>query len=157
MSNFISFPVPPGSAVPEHASKEWPAIFASIRERTGAPVVILNHPLDVHAGFRPLGAAHHDAATGENLDGWKLSANGIEVVNSGAQQTDILAPYRGWFALLNHGTMLTPVGSSDSHDVARFIVGQGRTYIRCRDDSPGGIDIGKAVAAFIEGRVLVSC
>ena len=29
--------------------------------------------------------------------------------------------------MLNRGLMLTPVGSSDSHDVARYIVGQGRT------------------------------
>ena len=157
VGHFNIFPVPTGSSVPEHASKEWPAIFASIRERTGAPVVILNHPLDVHAGFRPFGPEHHDARTGENLDGWKLLANGIEVVNSGAQQTDVLAPYRGWFKLLDQGVMLTPVGSSDSHDVARFIVGQGRTYIRSRDDSPGRIDIGSAVKAFLEGRVLVSC
>jgi len=52
---------------------------------------------------------------------------------------------------------LTPVGSSDSHDVTRYIVGQGRTYIRCKVDRPGTIDVKEAVASFREGRVLVSC
>ena len=39
------------------------------------------------------------------------------------------------------GAFLTPVGSSDSHDVTRYIVGQGRTYVRCDDRSPGRIDL----------------
>src|SRR5439155_25833855 len=92
-----------------------------------------------------------------NLDGWVRRANAMEVVNSGAQQTDVLRLYRDWFALLNRGTFLTPVGASDSHDVSRFIVGQGRTYIRCNDDRPGDIDVPEAVASFLAGRVLVSC
>src|SRR5207237_161704 len=62
------------------------------------------------------------------------------------------AEVRDWKALA-----LTPVGASDSHDVSRFIVGQGRTYVRCRDDRPGEIDVAEAVASFRAGRVLVSC
>ena len=81
----------------------------------------------------------------------------MEVVNSGAQQTDVMLPVRDWFALLNRGHFLTPVGSSDSHDVSRYIVGQGRTYVRCKDDRPGEIDVAEAVRNFAEGRVLVSC
>ena len=42
-----------------------------------------------------------------------------------------------WMALLNRGYRVTPVGSSDSHDVGRHFVGQGRTYIRCDDSDPG--------------------
>ena len=42
--------------------------------------------------------------------------------------------------LLNRGLRLTPVGASDSHDVTRYIVGQGRTYVRCDDRRPGGVD-----------------
>src|SRR5205814_2267224 len=53
--------------------------------------------------------------------------------------------------------ILTPVGSSDSHDVSRYILGQCRTYVRCKFDQPGAIDIREAVSNFVEGRVLVSC
>jgi hypothetical protein len=120
-------------------------------------VVILNHPRDLHLGFRPFGPEHYHSVTGENLDGWTLFANGLEVVNSGAQQTDVLLVYRDWFALLNRGMRLTPVGSSDSHDVSRFIAGQARTYLRAADEDPGKIDVGAAVRSFLEGRVLVSC
>ena len=53
---------------------------------------ILNHPRDLHAGFRPFGPERHLALTGEDLDGWELPANAMEVVNSGAQQTDVMRP-----------------------------------------------------------------
>ena len=81
----------------------------------------------------------------------------MELVNSGAQQSDWLQTYRDWFGLLNHGVLMTPVGASDSHDVSRFIVGQGRTYIRCRDDQPGEIDVAEVLTSLLAGRVLVSC
>ena len=54
----------------------------------------------------------HNAVTGENLDGWKLRADAMELVNSGAQQTDMMRLYRDWFGLLNRGIVLTPVGAS---------------------------------------------
>jgi hypothetical protein len=157
VGHFNIFPVRAGGPVPDYRLKDWPALFASIVGRTGAPVIVLNHPRDLHSGYRPFGPRHHNAATGENLDGWALRANAMEVVNSGAQQTDVLLPYRDWFALLNHGIVLTPVGASDSHDVSRYIVGQARTYIRCPSEKPGDIDVAEAVRSLRAGRVLVSC
>jgi hypothetical protein len=59
--------------------------------------------------------------------------------------------------LLNRGMAIAPVGSSDSHDVSRYIVGQGRTYVRCKDDDPGQIDSEEVATSIREGRVLVSC
>jgi hypothetical protein len=157
VGHFNIFPVRSDGPVPEYQLKDWRSLFASIAERTAAPVVILNHPRDLHSGFRPFGPEHHNAVTGANLDGWVLRANAVEVVNSGAQQTDVLRLYRDWFGLLNRGVLLTPVGASDSHDVSRFLVGQGRTYVRCADDNPGAIAVGEAVKSFRAGRVLVSC
>jgi hypothetical protein len=155
--HFNIFPVKAGGPLPNHEGKEWSTIFKSIAERTAAPIIILNHPRDKHAGFRPFGPEHHLALTGENLDGWELRANALEVVNSGAQQTDMLRLYHDWFGLLNRGHFLTPIGSSDSHDVSRFIIGQGRTYIRSKAKQPGAIDVEEAVSSLREGRVLVSC
>src|SRR5262249_36372763 len=131
VGHFNIFPVPAGDVVPDYKLKDWKPLTASIAERTGAKITILNHPRDLPRRLRPFGPEHHNAVTGENLDGWALLANAVEVVNSGAQQTDGMRLYRDWFGLLNRGILLTPVGASDSHDVSRFIVGQGRTYIRC--------------------------
>lgn len=157
VGHFNIFPVKAGGPVPDEKLKEWKTIFDSIAARTGAPVVILNHPRDLHSGFRPFGPERHNAATGEDLTGWVLQANAMEVMNSGAQQSDAQLLFRDWFAMLNRGNFLTPVGASDSHDVSRYIVGQARTYVRCRCADPGKINVAEAVASFQKGSVLVSC
>ena len=157
LGHFNIFPVPAGAKIPDFKAKDWPGIFGSIAGQTGAKAIILNHPRDLHSGYRPLGPSHHNCLTGENLDGWELRANAMEIVNSGAHQSDVMRPVRDWFGLLNRGIFLTPVGASDSHDVARYIVGQGRTYIRSSSADPGKIDVDEAVAHFVQGRVLVSC
>jgi hypothetical protein len=157
LGHFNIFPVAAGEQVPDYKAKDWKFLFDSIAKQTGARIIILNHPRDKHSGFRPLGPEHHNALAGENLDGWDLKANAMEVVNSGAQQTDFMRLYHDWFGLLNRGMFLTPVGASDSHDVARFFIGQARTYIRSKSTDPGKIDVDDAVTKFLQGRVLVSC
>jgi hypothetical protein len=157
VGHFNVFPLPAGGPVPDHKGKDWADVAAALGAAKQPRAVILNHPRDLHAKFRPFGPDRHIALTGERLDGWALPANAVEVVNSGAQQSDVIRPVLDWLGLLNGGAILTPVGSSDSHDVARYIVGQGRTYIRCQDDRPGEIDVGEAVKNFVEGRVSVSC
>jgi hypothetical protein len=157
VGHFNVFPLSAAGPVPDFRGKDWKAIADALGRPAGPRVVILNHPRDKHLGFVPFGPARHLALTGESLDGWELPANAVEVVNSGAQQSDVLLLVRDWFGMLNRGALLTPVGSSDSHDVSRYIVGQGRTYIRCRDDKPGEIDVAEAVKNFVEGRVLISC
>jgi hypothetical protein len=57
---------------------------------------------------------------------------------------------------LNYGLRVTAVGSSDCHDVSRYIVGQGRSYVRCDDSTPGKINVEQACQSFLQGRVLVS-
>ncbi|MBY0524829.1 MAG: CehA/McbA family metallohydrolase [Gemmataceae bacterium] len=156
VGHFCVFPVAVNAGIPDYKLTDWKSIFESIAGKTGAKVVILNHARDLHSGYRPFGPKQHNAVTGENLDGWTLKANAMEVVNSGAMQTDGMRLYHDWFAMLNRGTDLTPVGASDSHDVSRFIVGQGRTYIRVEHDDPAKIDVNEAVANFLAGRVMVS-
>jgi hypothetical protein len=105
---------------------------------------------------RPFGPDRHNAVVGENLAGWELQANGMEVINSSATQTNPMQLIRDWMVQLNRGRTITPVGSSDSHDVSRHFVGQGRTYIRCDDRDPGNINIDEAVQNFLAGHVMVS-
>ena len=158
IGHFNIFPVSSADTpVPDHEPRDWSKIFDNIFATKGTRVAILNHARDVHSGYRPFGPRHHLAVTGRNIDGWVLRANAMEVINSGAQQTDMMQLVTDWMAMQNSGRFLTPVGCSDSHDVARHFVAQARTYIRCDDSDPGNIDVDSAVTAFLEGKVLVSC
>ena len=154
--HFNIWPVKPGETVPKYKGSEWNTIFNDINA-VSPEIVILNHAEDLHSGYRPFGRENRHRLTGRHLDGWELEANAMEVVNSGAQQSDMMQLPRDWMVCLNRGQYLTPVGCSDSHDVARHFIGQGRTYIQADDSHPGMIDVEQAVKSFREGRVVVSC
>jgi hypothetical protein len=156
LGHFNVFPITKGGAIINFRAPTWEKLFDSIDALSPAAVVILNHARDDHGGFRPFDPIRHISTTGENLDGQDLRANAMEVINSGATLNDAMLLYRDWMGCLNRGLRLTPVGASDSHDVSRFIVGQGRTYVRAEDNDPGKIDIGRACDAIRKGNVLVS-
>jgi hypothetical protein len=154
--HFNIFPIAPGAAIPDPKVTLWPSLMRALRETPGVRVVVLNHPRSIHSKFRPFGPENFDAATGENKREGEFSFDAIEVLNSGAQQTDYMLVFRDWFALLNRGHRFTAVGASDSHDVSRFIVGQARTYIVTPDDNPGRINVAAACESLLAGRALVS-
>ncbi len=154
--HFNIFPITAQARVVDHTQTDWRLLFDAIQQTQGVKVCILNHARDLHSGVRPFGPDHHNALIGENLDDWPMRFNAMEILNSGATQSDPLQLSHDWMGLLNRGLNVTPVGSSDSHDVSRYIVGQGRTYIRCDDRDPGKLDIDSTVASFVEGRVMVS-
>ena len=156
VGHFNIFPTAADAPLPNHRLTTWPEIIANIRQTTGAEAIILNHGRDLHSNVRPLGPANHIAVAGQNLHGWGFGANAMELINSGATQTDIMQLVHDWFGLLNRGYRVTPVGCSDSHDVGRHFIGQGRTYIRCPDTDPGNLPVETAVRSFVEGRVSVS-
>ncbi len=155
--HFNAFPFVADRAVPDATLTDWPSLLRGIRaaNATSRPVVILNHPRDLHAGFRPFDRSHFNPVTGEHARG-PLGVDAIEVINSSAMNSDPLRPVRDWLAVINHGERVAAVASSDSHDVTRYIVGQGRTYIACPDVDPGRIDVAAACQALREGRALVS-
>jgi hypothetical protein len=155
-AHFNVFPIAQGAAVPDHRSKEWKTTLAGIYATPGVKAAILNHARDVHGATRPFGPELFNEAVGENLEGWQMGFNAMEVFNSGAIQTDPLELLRDWMTLLNRGRRVTPVGSSDSHDVMRYFPGQGRTYIRCDDRDVANLDVEQAVYNFVQGRVMVS-
>lgn len=155
LGHFNVFPVAQETRVPVPQLKDWNHLSDTINS-TGNQIVILNHARDIHIGFRPFGLPHHLAIVGKNLDGWKFPANAMELINSGSLQTNIFRLYQDWFGMMNRGYFLTPVGSSDSHDVSRYLVGQARTYIKCRDDKPNHVDKNEAIKNFRSGKVAVS-
>jgi hypothetical protein len=156
VGHFNIFPVEPGAPVPNAKLTDWPEIMKAIRATAGVQVVLLNHPRGVHNKFVPFGPENFDSETGESKGRIEFSFDGLEAINPGAQQTDYMLVFRDWFALLNRGIRVIAVGASDSHDVSRYIVGQGRTYIAASDDDPSHIDISTACKNLLAGRACVS-
>lgn len=154
--HFNAFPVQAGGAVPDAQLTDWSALLRHIRTVTGAQVITLNHPRDVHSNFTPLGPDNFNAITGELKSATELAVDAIEVVTSAAMQSDVMLLYRDWFALLNRGHRVAAIGSSDTHDVSRFILGQARTYAVGRDADPSAIDVDAVCASYRSGRLLVS-
>jgi hypothetical protein len=155
--HFNIFPVSLSAAPVDHNRTAWPDLLERIRQSPEVKFVILNHPTDKHSGFTPFAATNLNRVTGKNLRGdFEFTFDGVELVNSGAMRTDWMEPIRAWFALLNRGSKVVGIGSSDCHDVSRFIVGQGRTYIQGDDSNPGAIDIQKVCEALKQGRAVVS-
>jgi hypothetical protein len=154
--HFNVFPIQPGSRVPDFRIDHWPKLMENIRGTPGVQVIVLNHPRDVHTGFCPFAETNFNAVTGENLRGFEFGFDAVELINSGALRSDLMQVYRDWFALLNYGYRIIGVGASDSHDVSRFIVGQGRTYLACEDENPATLNIAEACKSLRQGRALVS-
>ncbi|HEX7859754.1 MAG TPA: CehA/McbA family metallohydrolase, partial [Verrucomicrobiae bacterium] len=159
--HFNVFPVSTGAPPADFNVVDWPQLIPAIRRSGGArggmeqPVVILNHPTDTHAGFTPFAKTNFNRLTGKNLAGkFENDFEAMEVINSGAMRTDWMEPFECWFTLLNRGLKVTGVAASDSHDVSRFIVGQGRTYIRGADTNAGALKVRELTENLREGRAV---
>ena len=154
--HFNAFPIDAGTTPFAHKELPWSKLFENIYSTPGVRVAILNHARDVHGGFTPFDPSHFDTEAGVFTDGRELKANGLELINSGAQQSDPMQLVHDWMALLKSGHNISGVGSSDSHTVNFAIVGQARTYIPCDDSDPGDIDVDEAVQSFLKGHTSVS-
>ena len=154
--HFNVFPIAPASRVPDFRIEHWPALMENIRATPGVQMIVLNHPRDVHSGFSPFAETNFNAQAGENRRGFEFEFNGLELINSGALRSDLMQVFHDWFGLLNYGYKVVGVGASDSHDVSRFIVGQGRTYVACDDSDPGKINVNEAMKNLREGKALIS-
>ncbi len=154
VGHFNVFPFTPDMPVIDHRGTDWQQVGDALRAAGPEPIVILNHARDIHSGFRPFDPTRHIAVAGEDREGWQLPVNAMEVVNSGTTQNAPWQLFTDWLGLLNRGFTITPIGSSDSHDVAKHFVGQGRTYIQVDDSDPSQIDVAAACRSLREGRVL---
>lgn len=155
LGHFNTLPVEEGATSPNAQIDDWDTLFGDIFDTPDVAVVILNHGRDNHGGFTPLNKENFNAFTGEFREGLHPQFNAMEVVNSGAHQSDMMQLFRDWFALTNRGYNITPVGSSDAHDVNRYIVGQSRTFIQLPDDNPSNINIEEAADQLVDGKVSI--
>lgn len=154
--HFNAFPIQPGAALVDHNEPDWAKLIPAIRATPGVKVITLNHPRDLHHGFMPFGGLQFNPKTGKHRQAEALDIDAVEVVTSGALQSDVHLLYRDWFALLNRGHRIAAIASSDTHDVSRFIIGQGRTYVAAKDTNPAGLDLDEVWRSYQEGRLLVS-
>lgn len=154
--HFNVFPIAPDAKAVSHQQTNWKELFADIRKTPDVEVIILNHARDLHSGVRPFAIENHFALQGENAVGWELGFNAMEILNSAATQSDGMQLTHDWMALLNSGKNVVPIGCSDSHDVARHFVGQGRTYIRCDDSRPESLPLEACLKSLANGQSLVS-
>ncbi len=154
--HFNAFPIEPGARVVNHEQEDWAKLLPEIRATPDVKVITLNHPRDLHSGFIPFGGLQFNPKTGRHRQADALDIDAMEVITSAAMQSDIHLLYRDWFALLNRGHRIAAVASSDSHDVNRFILGQGRTYVAAKDADPANLDLDEVWRSYKEGRLLVS-
>jgi hypothetical protein len=156
VGHFNIFPVAAGTPLPSNAATNWTTLLDSFRATPGVQVVVFNHPRNVHAGFQPFARTNFNRVTGEARWPFDFRVDAMELLNSSAMQSDYMSVFEDWFALLNAGHRITAVGSSDGHDVSRYIVGQGRTYIECNDGDVASLDVDAACRNLKAGRAYVS-
>lgn len=152
--HFNAFPIAAGSAIPDYKQTNWTRLLKGIRGTKGVQVIQLNHPRNVHGGYSPTSTNEFDLLTGDHAREIRFDA--MEVVTSAAMQSDIMALFHDWFALLNRGRQIVGVASSDTHDVSRFILGQARTYVRADDRDPSKISVDEVCRNLLRGRALIS-
>lgn len=156
VGHFNIFPVLPGSRLPDNRETNWTRLIDSFRATPGAQIVVFNHPRNIHTGFQPFARTNFNRITGEARWPFDWRFDAMELINSSAMQSDFMSVFHDWFALLNAGHRITAVGSSDGHDVSRYIVGQGRTYIECDDAKTDALDVDAACRNLKAGRAYVS-
>ena len=90
-AHFNVFPVEAGSRVSDFRIQDWPRLFQNIRGTPGVKVVILNHPLNVHNAFQPFHPTNFNNVTGEMYQYLAPGFDALELMNSSAQQTDMMS------------------------------------------------------------------
>ncbi len=156
VGHFNIFPVAAGATLPSNRETNWTSLLRAMRATPGVQVIVMNHPRNTHTGFQPFARTNFNRVTGEPRWPFDFRFDAMELINSSAMQSDFMSVFHDWFALLNAGHRITAVGSSDGHDVSRYIVGQGRTYLECNDTNPGALNSEAACQSIKSGRAYVS-
>ncbi|MDA0666553.1 MAG: CehA/McbA family metallohydrolase [Planctomycetota bacterium] len=150
LGHMNAFPFTEEGKLPNHKLQEWAPLIQDIRDK-GAQVVILNHPRWPDRDKGPYGVFKLDPRTGLFADGIQIPVDALEVFNSTTPHTPWPEVMRDWFSLMNAGSRIRGVGSSDSHSVLDP-VGQGRTWLKSPTDDPKLANIDDICSAFREGH-----
>lgn len=141
--HFNVFPWAVEGPIPDPKSP-WDRLWQGLHSvERGA--IIWNHPRDSHSGYRPFAKENFIATAGETVGPFPFDGSGMEVVNSGAMYTHPLQLAVDWMRLLNRGRRIAAIGSSDSHTVTTFFVGQARTYVHTGVAAPSAQSVATAI------------
>jgi hypothetical protein len=113
-------------------------IFHDVRAASPEAVIDVHHPrIDNEIGYFHLGRfdARSDRA---ERPGFSYDFDALEVLNGyqDAERRSVDKVIDDWFALLNHGHLVTATGNSDTHHLDHNIGGYPRNYVRVPDDTP---------------------
>ncbi|MDB4968612.1 MAG: hypothetical protein JWN44_4301 [Myxococcales bacterium] len=110
--------------------------FGEVRGRAPEAIINVHHPrIDAEIGYFNIGGfdAHGDKASRR---GFSFDFDAVEVLNGyqDAERRSVDRMIDDWFALLQHGHMVTATGNSDTHHLDHNIGGYPRNYVRVQDD-----------------------
>jgi hypothetical protein len=136
-----------------HTAKDF---FADVRAVSPDAIIDVHHPrIDAEIGYFNLGRLdpHSDHA---DRPGFSFDFDAVEVLNGyqDSERRSIERVIEDWFALLDHGHLVTATGNSDTHHLDHNIGGYPRNYIRVRDDLPERTTIGEITRAVKGHHVL---
>lgn len=160
--HFNAFPLVPDPKRPGNGRIDWyglepGALFAKIHENPGQPFIQVNHPRSPAIGgyFSAMGY-DSEAYTFSRVD-YSEDFEGIEVLNGCGNGTIEQQPIRDWFAYLNQGVHKVGAASTDNHKAATGNMGYPKTYVRMPTDDPVAAKVEDFRAAFMAGRLSLSC
>jgi len=124
--------------------------FADVRRVAPLAIIDVHHPrIDAEIGYFNLGR-FDSAADRSDRPGFSFDFDAVEVLNGyqDAERKHVDRVIEDWFALLNHGRIVTATGNSDTHHLDYNIGGYPRNYIAVQSDEPQSLrpeDISRAV------------
>ncbi|HEX2570431.1 MAG TPA: CehA/McbA family metallohydrolase [Polyangia bacterium] len=123
--------------------------FADVRKAAPAALIDVHHPrIDNLIGYFDLGRFDSHADRAER-PGFSYDFDAIEVLNGyqDSERRSIDRVMTDWFALLDHGHLVTATGNSDTHHLTYNLGGYPRNYVLLRDDHPAVVRPEEVAAA----------
>jgi hypothetical protein len=112
--------------------------FADVRTTAPEAVIDVHHPrLDNEIGYFNLGRLNSRSDEAAR-PGFSFDFDAVEVLNGyqDSERRSVDHVIDDWFALLEHGHIVTATGNSDTHHLTHNIGGYPRNYVRVQDDQP---------------------
>jgi len=127
--------------------------FRDVRANAPDAVIDVHHPrIDAEIGYFDI--AHFDAR-GDRAErpGFSWDFDALEVMNGYQDpvRRSVDRVVDDWFALLDHGHLVTATGNSDTHHLTFNIGGYPRNYVKVQDDHPALVSA-KEVARAVRGH-----
>jgi hypothetical protein len=122
-------------------------IVDEVRALSPDAIINVHHPRsDRDTGYFEVGRYDARADRAERA-GFAFDYDALEVLNGfdDPERRSFDRVLEDWFALLNHGHVVTATGNSDTHHLDPALAGYPRNYVRVRGEHPRLLDVARAV------------